>query len=100
MPADVREATKTKDGAFIVTHSETGHHHLVDATEAVLYETADPFIAYLMPVDGAESATVRHAKTGEHVHGEASLKNPGSDWVWRVSRQREWTPESIRAAAD
>jgi hypothetical protein len=99
MPADVREAVKV-DGKYVAAHSETGHHHVVDPTEAVLYETSDPFVAYLVLDDGVSAATSVHLKTGEHVHGPVTLVNKGIDWVWQVSRQREWQPEGLRAAAD
>jgi len=93
-------AGRGEDGSsvFIVGHSESGHHHIVDATEAVLYETPDPFIAYLRLADG--DAIITHQKTGEHVHGPVTLKNPGPGNVWRVSRQREYFPEGLRRAAD
>lgn len=99
MPADARKATLV-DGKYVAAHSETGHHHVVDPTEAVLYETADPFVAYLVLDDGVSAATSVHQKTGEHVHGPVNLLSRGSDWVWQVRRQREWLPEGLRAAAD
>ena len=99
MPADARQAALVA-GKYVAAHSETGHHHVVDPTEAVLYETSDPFVAYLVLDDGVSAATSVHQKTGEHVHGPVNLLNKGSDWVWQVRRQREWQPEGLRAAAD
>lgn len=99
MPADAAPAER-EQGAYTVAHSESGHHHVVDPTQAILYETQDPFVAYLVLADDVDSATVTHLKSGEHVHGPVTLKSPGLDWVWQVRRQTEWQPEGLRAAAD
>lgn len=98
MPADARVAMK-QNGLFVAGHSETGHHHVFDPTQAILFETSDPFVAYLV-LEGVSDVTISHQKSGEHVHGPVTLKNPGVDWVWQVRRQREWQPEGLRAAAD
>lgn len=99
MPGDAREAEKVC-GKYVVASSETHHHHVVDCTQAILYETADPFTAFLVLAEESESAICVHQKTGEHVHGDARLLNKGADFVWKVSRQREYFPEGLRKAAD
>lgn len=88
--------------AYIVAHSETGHHHVVRAEQATLYESDNPFLALLeMPgkiADKAAQAFAEVVNLRELRPHAPALLDPNSDYI--VSRQTEWQPEALRAAAD
>lgn len=93
LPAGVT-AVAAKKGAFVLAHSETGHNHVVMERPTVkLFSAMDQFRAYLVVED--ESATLEHQRSFD-TH-EALLIEPG---VYEVRRQREYTPEGFRRAAD
>ncbi len=82
-----------QDGAFIVGHSETGHHHIVKERAAQAFiDRTNAFIAYL---DIAEPTVLEHLRAFD-THEPLALE-PG---IYEVRRQREHTPEGWRAAAD
>lgn len=88
-----------KPGAqIVVAHSETGHHHTVQADGVVHYVgPANPMICYL------QLATVKHADVVHHrpfdTHATMRLLGgPGS--IWEVRRQREWSPTGWRRVQD
>ncbi len=77
----------------IVAHSETGHHHVVNAQTCDLYQSAnDPFVAYLHVHESTELRHLRSFDTHQTV-----LIPPG---IWRINRQGEQTPEGWRRVAD
>lgn len=82
-----------KAGVHVLQHSETGHHHVVDASKADLYTAGDAFVAFLEVTQ--EAAHVRHLR-GHDTHKTIVLP-PGK---FRVCRQTEYTPEGLRAVAD
>lgn len=88
---------KERSGEIVVGHSETGHHHVVREDGVVEYVGADPLICYLS-LEGAESAEVTHLRSFD-TH-ESLCLGGGIGAVWEVRRQREWTPEGLRRAAD
>lgn len=90
---DVENAGKP---AHAVAHSETGHHHVVDASDVIRYEGTDPGIAYLRLE--SESATVTHLRAHD-THGPVSLLG-GAGAVWKVVRQREFDGVAERRAQD
>lgn len=85
----------TKNGAFIVTHSENGHDHVVMDRPGVkmFQDQMDQFRAWLV-IEG-EPAELEHLRS--HDTHEAISFEPG---VWEVRRQTEYSPEGWRAAAD
>lgn len=103
LPDDARRAEAT-DGAFVVAHSETGHNHVVMERPGLAYFSAmDDLralaeggieIAYLV-VEGDTPALVEHQRSFD-THETIGLA-PG---VWEIRRQREYTPEGFRRAAD
>lgn len=92
LPADVKESN-AKDGKHIVAHSETGHHHLVDAREARFFNTPNPFICYLQ-IDGDYTDLTHNRSFDTH----ETLKIPNG--TWKIVRQREYTPEGFRRVED
>jgi len=85
---------KEEDGKFVVAHSETGHHHYVDALSAKVYDSPDdPNVCYLQ----CETATdVIHARPYD-THKTVKLQ---SGAIYMGVRQVEYTPEGWRRAAD
>lgn len=76
---------KAEDGVIIVTHSETGHHHVMEASAAQLFrDPDDPLISWLK----VERPTALEHRREHHTH-ESIQFEPG---VYRVRRQREHDP--------
>lgn len=82
-------------GRIIVTHSETGHHHIIDDAGCVRYEVNDPLVCYLR-IDGPHADLVHARPWDTH----ATIRLLGGGTVYEVRRQREHTPEGWRRVAD
>ena len=81
------------DGAYvIVTHSETGHHHVMDADKAEMFQGPDLLTAFLLVRKACKLTHLR-----PHDTHEAIKFSPG---VYEVRRQREYVPEGFRRVAD
>lgn len=97
LPAGIKLATP-ENGAYTVAHSETGHHHVIDAAPNVrVYDTADPLVSYLEVIAATDAmeTLLRHLR-GHDTHETIAIP-PG---IYEVRRQREYTPEGWRRAAD
>ncbi len=82
-----------ENGYFVAAHSETGHNHAVLTNTAVLYnDPNDAMVAYLVVEDKADMEHQRSYDTHETVQFDKG--------VYRVNRQREYTPEGLRRVAD
>lgn len=80
-------------GKHIIAHSETGHHHVVDAGLADRFiDQMNSFISYL---NVAEDVELRHLRSFD-TH-EPILLTPGA---YIVRQQREYIAEGFRRAAD
>ena len=79
------------EGNHILAHSETGHSHVIDGNAVRVYES-DQFESYL---DVQKESNVVHLR-GFDTH-ETVVLPPGQ---YRITRQREYTPEGFRRAAD
>lgn len=87
------EVAKEENGNFIVAHSETGHHHVIDSKNAqLLIDKTNDFISYIKVSKPAE---VEHQRSFD-TH-ESLLLAPGN---YQVRRQREYMPEGFRRVAD
>ena len=80
-------------GVNIVTHSETGHHHVMDGDAATMYRLPDSIMDCLLVVNSPTE--LRHLR--EFDTHESILFAPG---VYHVRRQREYTPEGFRRVED
>lgn len=81
-------------GKHILAHSETGHHHTVMERPGVRHFSAmDEFRSYLVVEDFP--ADLVHER-GFDTHETLRIA-PG---VYEIRRQREYTPEGFRRAAD
>lgn len=91
IPAGLNDAKK-ENGQYILAHSETGHHHVVDGN-CVRVLNQDEFISY---VEVKKPCEIIHLRAF-HIHAPIKLE-PGKKY--RISRQREYIPEGYRRAAD
>ena len=94
LPASA-ELTKPENGAFIVTHSETGHHHVVmERPNVRMYQDKlDIMRGWLEITD--EPVTLEHLRSTD-TH-EAISFEPG---IWEIKRQVEYSPAGWQRAAD
>lgn len=98
IPAGLNEH-KVMDGQIIVTHSESGHHHVIDecvidrVPNAVMLDTNDPLESWLSV---KRPSALRHTKNGPDKHAGVDL--PVGNYL--VRRQREDSPEGWRRAID
>lgn len=86
-----------ENGKHIVAHSETGHHHVMDATGVDLLErTKDvPEGLRILHLIVKEPTALEHLRS--HDTHEAIMFEPGE---YEVRLQREYTPEGYRRVAD
>jgi hypothetical protein len=82
-----------ENGVVIVTHSETNHHHVMDASCVEMYRLPDSIMDCLLVVN--EPTTLEHLRNFD-TH-EPILFQPGT---YHVRRQREYTPEGFRRVED
>lgn len=86
------DAKKNKDG--VVAHSETGHHHV--AERAHVFAVEDGETLYMRAL--GKSIDVVHKRSYD-THETLRLEGePGQ--VWKIRRQREYTPEGFRRVED
>ena len=88
--------TPPVDGALVLAHSETGHHHAIAVggpSMVELFGSTDPLKGYLRVSQTA--AELRHHRPFD-THATLVIE-PG---IYEVRRQREWTPEGWRRVAD
>lgn len=96
LPEGVQEIVTT-GGEVIVTHSETGHHHVMvldrEAEPNVrMFQGSDDLLAWLK----IDRPTALEHRRDFDTH-EPIMFPPG---VYEVRRQREYTPEGWRRVAD
>lgn len=95
LPKGVKDAA-IASGVYIVAHSETGHHHVIEANPdrvKMFEDPSDPLTAYLMVI--ADDVKLEHQRSFD-TH-ETLNPAPG---IYRVTRQREYTAEGFRRAQD
>jgi hypothetical protein len=81
------------NGHVIVGHSETGHHHVMDAARTTMYRLPEEIYECFLVVSEADALThLRAFATHEPI-----LHPPG---VYQVRRGREYVPEGWRPQQD
>ncbi len=93
-------ALPADNGRIVVTHSETGHDHvmLLDRTQpdaepaVIMYGTDNPLVSWLQV---NRSTALDHLRP--HDTHESIMFEPG---IYEVRRQREYTPEGFRRVED
>jgi len=96
LPTNIK-AVAPEQGQIVVAHSETGHNHVMEASRVKAYELEvdsgqDIYELFL----NVEAPTPIEHLRSYHTH-ESIMVNPG---IYRIRRQREYTPEGWRKAAD
>lgn len=91
IPAQLCEKEPGGDGNHILAHSETGHNHVIDGNTVRVFEE-DEFVSYL---DVKKESNVIHLRSFD-THEKITLQ----EGKYRITRQREYTPEGFRRAAD
>jgi hypothetical protein len=87
------KSVKAEGRSQIITHSETGHHHVMEADKVELFENpSDPMEAFLVV---HETTTLDHLR--QHDTHEPIQFKPGN---YKIHRQREHSPEGFRRVAD
>jgi hypothetical protein len=97
LPDGLTEA-KPEGQKFILAHSETGHHHVMEARPNVkLFSTDNPLVSYLQVIEATDEAEnfIEHLRNFD-THAPISFK-PG---IYKVINQRESAPEGWRRSAD
>ena len=80
-------------GKVIVTHSETGHHHVMDGEAVTMYRLPDSILECFLVVN--EATSLDHLRP--HDTHEPIMFDKGT---YHVRRQREYTPEGFRRVQD
>ena len=89
---------KPRTGPIIVSHSETGHHHVINDDGVRVFEHREkPLICYLQMGDTV-CFDVEHLRSYDTHETLRLLGKPGD--VWEARRQREHTPEGWRRVQD
>lgn len=92
IPATARKA-EAAAGRHILAHSETGHHHVIDAEIADRFiDETNAFIAWLQVTDPGIVEHLRNYDTHEPLFLE-----PG---IHEVRQQREYVAKGFRRVAD
>jgi len=96
VPTNVEPMAPEKD-VFVIAHSETGHNHVMERThvEAFVPKNTKSVDVYELFLNVKEPTEINHLRSFD-TH-ETLLVPPGN---YVVKRQREYTPEGFRRAAD
>jgi hypothetical protein len=82
-----------ENGVHILAHSESGHHHVIDACAATWFiNEMNSFISFLEVTNSTE---IRHLREFD-THESLTLA-PG---IYEIRTQREYVPDGWRRAAD
>jgi len=92
VPAGAEEI-KPEGGQLIITHSETGHHHVMEKSKAKLYKLPNDIMNCLLVVN--DTVALEHLRNYD-THAPIQF-TPGN---YIVRRQREYTPEGFRKVQD
>lgn len=83
-----------ENGRHTITHSESGHDHIVMERPTVkMYSAMDTFRDFLLIED--EPATLEHLRD-HHTHAPQEIPTG----AWLIQRQRQPSPEGWQRAAD
>ena len=97
IPAGLKKMA-VENGRYIVAHSETSHHHVIEARpNVIVFDTDDPLVSYLQVIEATDAmeTVIEHLRSFD-TH-EALSVPPGN---YEIRRQRENAPEGWRRAAD
>lgn len=90
-----------RDGDLVVAHSETGHHHSIADKAVTQFSAPGSALECFLRFDGPDiggGVDVVHHRSWDTHETLRLLGTPGT--IWRVRRQREWSPWGDRRVAD
>ena len=94
IPADAAPVAP-EQGRYIITHSETGHHHVIaERPDVRQFSGMDVFRGFL-EIAGDEPAELVHLRD-HHTHAPQFIA-PGA---WLIQRQAAYTPQGWERARD
>lgn len=93
IPSDALKHAR-ENGAIIVTHSETGHHHVIEHPDVVMYDDKTNELISWLEVT-CELAELKHLRS--HDTHESLFLPKGR---YKIGRQREYTPSGWRKVQD
>lgn len=94
VPSSAKPVT-SENGAFIITHSESGHHHVItERPDIRQFSGMDMFRGFL-EIGGDEPAELVHLRD-HHTHAPQVVA-PGA---WLIQRQAAYTPQGWERARD
>ena len=94
LPANA-ELLEPTGNNFVVGHSETGHHHVISATNPQVQVYRNPQNLFVLFVVADEPALLEHMRSFDK-HESVQL----GKGTYQINQQREYTPEGFRRAAD
>jgi len=84
----------SENGYCIVTHSETGNHHVMLADRVKMYSIPDSIMDVFLTIEKS-GATLEHMRSYD-THETISF----DEGIFHVRRQREYVPEGFRRVED
>jgi len=87
-----------ENGAYIISHSETGHHHVLDRADAEVMERTRDVPAGMRIIQAIVRNPTRLRQTAGVPHGEIELE-PGV-YEFRIAREHDPFREEARRVAD
>jgi len=94
MPERLGPVLKPEGDVFIVAHSETGHHHVIDKSPNVMIYKLNKFVSILQ-IKGAQPVILYHKR--DYDTHEALEIDPG---IYEMRTQREESLMGIQKAID
>ena len=95
IPDGVVEATPETDGNHIITHSETGHHHVMRADRVRRFLPDGDRGGMVSYIAVKEPTQITHLRP--HDTHAPIMFSPGN---YEIRRQREYTPQGWRRVED
>lgn len=89
------QPVKAENGNYIITHSESSHHHVIaERPDVRQFSGMDMFRGFLV-IEGDEPAELVHLRE-HHTHAPQFIE-PGA---WLIQRQAAYTPQGWERARD
>lgn len=94
IPADAKPIMP-EDGYYIITHSESSHHHIITEREDVRQFSGMDIFHGFLEISGDKPAELVHLRE-HHTHAPQFIE-PGA---WLIQRQAAYTPQGWERARD
>lgn len=99
LPPEAKRVKRKRGAPIVVAHSETKHHHVIEAEGVVQFEIDDPLVCYLQ-LDGIAYADLVHQRSYDTHATLRLLGTPGEKTIFQARRQREYVPSGFRQVQD